>query len=634
MKRILLPLILCFCSGYLFCDVEISEVFSGGGFYSEGEAAFIEFYNNSTNRLSAGEISILVYTNENQYVELRFARREIDPDVPFLKSPGDVIEAFETFVLISRSYSNSLELLPFSSNCGIFHPQSEQKWRSAWKNGIKKIKFLKGGSVLTSTPDLDIKYEKNITNSFSIKNGKIYKTWISPGNPFLSYIFSTNLFVFPGSEAKVWIYSEENLSSKIVQIFSTKSFYVDRLNPVSEGEYYSISWRVPYGLKNGENIIFECGNLRLILRYVDLMEVSPLAGKILINEIVGDPQIDYSGGGWNGSNGGGTINSTDDWVELLNLSGTSVNISNFYFMEKTRISTTVKDFVVRTNNTAGDRSKIFISNGLMVVTPANGISQKGILFLYDSHPFKGGKLVDYVEYGMDFDGDGIYLPTLKASSIEDEALARLIQKDSNLPYHNIFRKVRASYGVENSPENGFLLFHIISNLLQVFVADKSILTDFVEVNIENVLDFERVLLKREGFCFFGEIPFVERKGGPWDNVLNVKNGVNTRIWYENSGRIISKEWLYLSENWNVSMISSDLKSVVVYPVPLKSGNKLKIANLPSGANVYFINESGYVLKNEVAKEDFIIWEDAFPKGIYTIVICYNQERVSKKILVY
>jgi hypothetical protein len=613
-------------------SMEITEVFTAKGKFFESESKFIEFYNNSTNSFDVTQISLIIYTNKNSYVKIKLEKGGINTDIPDLKSFSTIIFPFDTCVVISRKYTNTSELLPFSSNCMILHPESETLWNDSWQNKLYKIEIHINEKLDFSTPELHFEYPDDLPYSFSIGSNKVIRSGLSPGNPSLSHIFSSNLIVRSGENVR-FIAKQNNVEEKI-NIRTTKTFYRDEIVLTKSGDYYIGKWTVPYGLKNGENIILESREARLILRYIDFHENSIFYNKIFINELVGDPVIDYSGGNWTGMDGGGTINSTDDWVELLNISQESINLSNFYFLERTKNGENIKKFTTRKNTTMERNEKFFLSNGFIIVTPENGIAENGLLYLFDGHPYKGGKVVDSVEYGKDFDGDGIFLSSLKSTSIDDEALARVIQGTSHLEKKRIFKKTKATFAMENSPEKGILIYNFTNNLLEIFVADKSISNEILTLSLINSIDREVLSCFKTNFYFYGNLLVKENDTTQLNKTLGVKNGITTLICYTNNYEMVSENFTYLKDGWEISTTSTNLSKVVIFPNPLQGGKSLKIANLPVETEIYCINEKGYIIRKEVAKKDFIVWEENFQKGIYTIVFRYNGEKVSKKLIVY
>ena len=86
-----------------------------------------------------------------------------------------------------------------------------------------------------------------------------------------------------------------------------------------------------------------------MLRYLDSRPISEFYRKILINEIVTDPKIDYSGGGWTGIPGPGKPGSSDDWLELINRTEDMISTTNFYLIVKNKNSEKIKKLTFKYN---------------------------------------------------------------------------------------------------------------------------------------------------------------------------------------------------------------------------------------------------------------------------------------------
>ena len=59
-----------------------------------------------------------------------------------------------------------------------------------------------------------------------------------------------------------------------------------------------------------------------------LGSTNSLSGTVLINEIVTDPQQDWSTNGFDGTVAGGTVDADDEWVELY-IGTTGINLTNW-----------------------------------------------------------------------------------------------------------------------------------------------------------------------------------------------------------------------------------------------------------------------------------------------------------------
>ncbi len=607
MKRLLFFLI--FSQAY---SLIITEVFTGNGDFFDREEKYIEIFNNSEEIIKIQNIEIRIFTNENSFIKMGVKTSGFKVDLPYVLSK-DEIGPFETAVVISPKYTNHLELLPFASNCIILNSSSETAWLSSWHSRISNILIYYNGIKMFETGQIALR-EENF-KSFSFDGEQFITTGLSPGYPATMYISSSNLI--GKREDLISIYGVTEGSEKII-VRTSKSLYYEEINVK---ENFNFFWRVP-ALINGENIVFESSGKRLVIRYVDFSAKSDYWGKVFINEIVGDPKKDYSGGNWTGEDSGGTINYTDDWVELLNNSFDLVDTDKIFFLEK---KVNVKKLIVRTNATYSDKK--FLGKGFLITTPDGGLSLKGDLYLFEGHPFKGGRVIDYIDYSE---------IGLKATSYDDESLSVLIQANSELPKEKIIKKTKTSYLDDNSPETGFIFYNFQNSELEIFVADKSITYDQLIVKLKNSFDEEDLVLVKTNFYFYSKIA-VKENSEKFDGVLSTGKGSYTEISYTNlfSGNLVKEIFKYVSPGWNLPDFSEQIVDFVIYPNPISSGNrKIRITSFPEGAEIYLVDNRGNILKNAVGKEKFIEWEENFGRGFYLVAVHFKGKKYVKKLFVY
>lgn len=153
---------------------------------------------------------------------------------------------------------------------------------------------------------------------------------------------------------------------------------------------------------------------------------------ILINEVVTDPQTDWSTTGFNGANGGGSITDSDEWIELHNRGLAAVDLTNY--------SLTFADSSPATFsfNAPGSSALLFTGGGavnnfqpgeyLVIGNPPDAINNDVYVTLRDG----SSALIDDVEIGDDPEGDGNGdgapdggSTNGDASSPLDEAIARV-----------------------------------------------------------------------------------------------------------------------------------------------------------------------------------------------------------------
>lgn len=185
-------------------------------------------------------------------------------------------------------------------------------------------------------------------------------------------------------------------------------------------------------------------------------------GGIVINEIVVDPQQDWSdsegGDGvvFNDTPGTGSITTSDEWIELYNASSQSQDISNWTL--EMNDTTPEIHFIGGGSGTevfypASSTSSNFLPGSYLIIGNPIGSNNNATYFiLKDSQ----GRIVDDVEIGDDpeSDGEGDGAPDAGedggATSINDESVARspnAFDSDNDV---SDFAKQQSSIGSDNS----------------------------------------------------------------------------------------------------------------------------------------------------------------------------------------
>jgi len=152
---------------------------------------------------------------------------------------------------------------------------------------------------------------------------------------------------------------------------------------------------------------------------------------IVINEVVTDPQQDWSGSGFTSPAGAGTVTLVDEWIELYNAGTTAVNLQAGTGWTLT-ITDTSSGAPINFLSAPGTSVFVFSNGGsldnfqpgeyLVIGNPPDDVNNNVYLVLRNS----SGALVDDVEVGDDLEGDGNGdgAPDGNATNISDEAVAR------------------------------------------------------------------------------------------------------------------------------------------------------------------------------------------------------------------
>ncbi|MBN1296871.1 Ig-like domain-containing protein [bacterium] len=198
-----------------------------------------------------------------------------------------------------------------------------------------------------------------------------------------------------------------------------------------------------------------------------MFNFTPGAGGIVINEVVVDPQQDWNdteggdGNPFNGVPGSGSITTSDEWIELFNASGQTIDL-NGWTLEMT--DTTPETHLIG----GGSGTEVFFPATatvtsftpgayLVIGNPTGSNNMECYFALRDAN----GNLVDDVEIGddpeNDGEGDGAPEPGEdgNADSVANEAVARVPNGiDSDNDVADCIKQM-TTIGLDNGGSRGF-----------------------------------------------------------------------------------------------------------------------------------------------------------------------------------
>ncbi|NVK84274.1 MAG: hypothetical protein HWE21_08135, partial [Cytophagia bacterium] len=149
------------------------------------------------------------------------------------------------------------------------------------------------------------------------------------------------------------------------------------------------------------------------------------AGDVLINEIVTDPQTDWSTNDFDGTDGGGTVSTVDEWVELyivtagLDLTGWTIELNDGTDVVGDFTSTGAFDDTFYISSGSGVFTNTEEGDYLILANPdGSGAMNNDITIILKDNE---GSIIDQVTLGG---GEG-EAPSGNASSISDESIQRI-----------------------------------------------------------------------------------------------------------------------------------------------------------------------------------------------------------------
>lgn len=620
-------------------SLQITEVFYKGNAYIRSEERFIEIYNEGTNAFDLSVLTVSVPKSDTETVDIgvetgKFLIRQDDVVTNSLVLPSGGYA-----VVLTEDYNRFAKLLPFASNCLLLKPKLKTFSGWSWAERLGLIALKSNGVILFSCGNFPTPTDKNIREgeSVSLNGGCFTVTRLSPGINNNCAFYSENSFI-RGNASVVIRFSGPDSTNAIlnaevrVNNGPISSVVFNRVSPGLWETFYS-----PCGLEHGDDIRFRTGGNAFLMRYLETRPLSSNYHSALINEIVTDPQTDYSGGGWTGNDGGGKIDDTDEWMEIVNTSDREIGLSNFYILYRSKTSESVKGLSFRTNAGFGKKSNVLSNYNYIVVSAEGGLADNAVIGLYEGYPYLNGKMVDEVEYGGD---EWNSAPSGKSSGKDDEAIVRIPNAvfDGNL--RDVFRKLTASYARVNENTPAMLWSRDVIGTLSntIYMIDSDNTNSVQEVFVRNSCDSEKVTLTNRGIYFYGTAIMKNENGAEGDGFLNVKNGMQNTVsfYHADTCMTITSRFTWAKEGWSLPSVSPDVKNAIVYPNPVSEGRKniLVFANLPEGAEVSVIDPYGNIIKKLINPENGLLtWETELKKGIYIAVIRSGSSAASRKLLV-
>ncbi|MEQ9425076.1 MAG: LamG-like jellyroll fold domain-containing protein [Cyclobacteriaceae bacterium] len=189
-------------------------------------------------------------------------------------------------------------------------------------------------------------------------------------------------------------------------------------------------------------------------------------GAVVINEIVTDPQQDWSTNQFNGTNGGETVDTDDEWIELY-IVDAGINLTQWTIdLGGTSASLTTSDFAFAVYSGSGTFENTAAGDFLVLGNPPVDLADNVTLQLLDA----SGNTVDQTNVGTT-GGD--------ANDESDESVSRIPNGTDTDNDAADFQKTPVSMGANNSQTP----LTAIGNALDFDGTD-----DYVEIADDNALD--------------------------------------------------------------------------------------------------------------------------------------------------
>lgn len=189
---------------------------------------------------------------------------------------------------------------------------------------------------------------------------------------------------------------------------------------------------------------------------------TPILSQVVINEVITDPQQDWSTNGFDGTIGAGTIDSDDDWIELyitangLDLTGWTIELNDGTDESGTIAAGGAFTFSNYISGTGGTFTDTDAGDYIILGQMTSGaINQSVTVVLRDDV----SALVDQVIIAS---GSGTMF-TGNANDATDESVCRIPNGQDTGVDADDFVKTRATLGVTNSPTGNVLINEVVTN---------------------------------------------------------------------------------------------------------------------------------------------------------------------------
>lgn len=619
-----------FC-GWLFLAVlplsavRITEIFPGGGFF-EPEERFVEIYNDSTLSLPLSSLLLSLPGPSGQQTNLSVVRGN------FLElPPGVVTQATELapgqyLVVATEQINAGTRLLPFASGCVLLKPRNQAFTGWSWKDRLKEIACIAGNESFDCA---SYRLPETIPPGESLhwSNGVFVAGPLSPGYEG-GLLSAEKLCLFPRGEVQ-WRHFGTYSATAYLRTLGGEELLSFSLLPDGQSEVNE-RFDLPAGLSHGDTVCLECGAGRLLFRVIDPEARSDWSGRVLLNEVVHRSGVDFSGGGWSGSNGGGLCDSSDEWLELVNLSNASAWSTNgpWYAVIRTAEGERMGKLSYRNSSVSnGSGRKYEIPpGGYAVFSIEGGFPDEGVFSLFDGHPYRNGRRVDvYSNSGSDWQGE-----------------TRVSERFPNgCAEHFSFRKSgRPTFAAHNSGDLGELelLCPPGGDRLQVYLSDSTEKREVFSYHSSCLSDREELFMTNFGYYAAGSLGLSISNSEMDDGWLSVQNGRRLSV-FDGGDFLASRvkaSLVWTLPGWQIAGRGERLGEAVIYPNPLEAGTEVcfTVGNLSENCELTLISPSGLVRGRwtDVRGGVLKVCVDLEP-GVYTVLLRKNGEGVWKKLWV-
>ncbi|URA11299.1 hypothetical protein [Thermospira aquatica] len=600
-------------------SLTISEIFYGGDLFIPDSERYLEILNDGSEPVDMSKLTVLVPRSDTSTVAITLKQGNFILFEGEAHTTNWILLPGRRAVILSEDYNTGGRLLSWDTNTLLFKPSSKTSWTYSWANRLHLFRLVYNGEEISPPPNIPLSISEK-GKALVWRNGSWQEDFPRPGQAKSVRILAPRV-VCLGTSVPIVIESGESVSALCVKRY-----------PSGQQDIYPLSGTSPYvvtlpgAFSHGETWILSCGGVFHKIRFLDTNLSSPYSAHLMISEILTSPKKDYSGGGWTGSDGGGTVNENDEWIEIFNRSSESIRISNWYLEHITSQGRGYRRLRLRYDGSTGvvSSSDGFLSpESLGILSVENGLANKATIILYDDHPLWGRKVA---MFSYEFKNVSSSLATYEEYSLQ--------RVPHNAPDHIARWEIFPStYGAINGSGPYLVMQWNESDpkRLDIFMSDPQIQRGKVFLQARSELGKAFVEFGGEDGFFSGFLR-VGRSGEVCD--LFVKNGGKNTLIYTNEYGIFSWDFFYREDGWNFPEQGQTVKDFVIYPNPAFRSSEIYLSKVISGAKIIIFDEKGRVLTTMQSHgEEYLVWKTPEKPGLYCFLVSYGGVSVSRWLLV-
>jgi len=596
--------------------LRVSEIYYGGDILIPDTERYIEIENDETNIIDLRQLTLVLPRSDTATVSNTLAAGNFVLFENEARTNAWTLQPGERVVVISEDYNLGGRLLSWDTNTILLKPKSKTSWTYSWNGRLPMIRLLYAGREVFSAADMPPSIQEK-GKALCWQNGWVLDLPRPGQNKHVRFVGPR--VAATGDMIFLQIESDGEASSVTIEEYPSGKTWTYPLQGLPP---YRIT--LPGSMTHASTWIVRCGESSHKIRFLDTSLSSPWAGKVLISEIMSRPWKDYSGGGWTGEDGGGTINENDEWIELANLTQTEVDLFSWYIEHTTPQGQSYRRLKLRFDSRQGAVSTNLLSpHGLGIVSVENGLANKARLVLYDGHPLWGRRVAS-LWYG---EGD---VPS-PAGTSREETLQRL---PHNAPENRArWRLAPPTYGRING-EGPYLVHHWSDAdpcLLEVIMSDPDHETGSLVLQARSEVDEVEVPLEGQDGCFYGTLRVGKTKpsGG-----LQVKNGGKNLLIYAPLEQRGIWEFFWREKGWDFPHTGEKVQDIVVYPNPAPRGGRVFLTGIVKGATVVIFDSDGRVVEKYMSHgEEWLVWKVPDTSGLYCVLVSSGGKSTYRWLLI-